>query len=114
MYSIDPDAREAFITGLYQLADYLAENAGIPVPGYGTTILVPLDRQDDGGRADIDYVVGEYLWPVRDEDGCYETHRDFGPVGYKIYALTNAHMDRYYAQNSYRGSVTLDAAAGDA
>ena len=114
MYTIDPDARAAFITGLYQLADYLADNAGIPVPQYGTTILVPLDRQEDGGRADIDYVAAEYLWPVHDEDGCYETWREFGPVGYKIYALTKARMDRYHAHNSYWGSVTPDAAVSDA
>ena len=114
MHPTDPDARDAFITGLYQLADYLAEHPGIPVPEHGTTILVPLDRQDDGGRADIDYVAAEYLWPARDKDGCYETHRDFGPVGYNIYSLTNAHMDRYHAQNSYWGSVIPDAAVSDA
>ena len=114
MYSIDPDARDAFITGLYQLADYLAEHPGIPVPGYGTTILLPVDRQDDGGREDIDYVAREYLWPVRDEDGCYETYREFGPVCYLIYSLTNAHMDRYSAKNSYRDSITVDAVSGDA
>ena len=114
MYTIDPDARAAFITGLYQLADYLADNAGIPVPQYGTTILVPLDRQEDGGRADIDYVAGEYRWPVRDGDGCYETHREFGPVGYTIYTHTNAHMDRYHARNSYCESVITDTAVSDA
>ena len=95
MNPTDPAARAAFITGLYQLADYLAENAGIPVPAYGTTILVPLGEQDDGTRAEIDYVAAEYLWPVRDEDGCYETHRDFGPIGYTIYALTKAFRDRH-------------------
>ena len=105
MNPTDPDARAAFITGLYQLADYLAENAGIPVPEYGTTILVPLGEQDDGTRAEIDYVVAEYLWPVRDEDGCYETHRDFGPVGYTIYSLTKAFKDRYSRQDPCRGSI---------
>ena len=33
-------------------------------------------------------MAAEYLWPVHDEDDCYETYREFGPVGYKIYALT--------------------------
>ena len=54
-------------------------------------------EQEDGSRADIDYVAAEYLWPVRDEDDCYETYRDFGPVGYKIYALTKARLARYSA-----------------
>ena len=34
-----------------QLADYLAANPGIPVPRYGTTILLHLDDAEDGGRA---------------------------------------------------------------
>ena len=106
MYSTDPDARQAFITGLHQLADYLAGHAGIPVPEHGTVILVCRDEQEDGGRPDIDYVASEYLWPVRDEDGCYETCRVFGPVTYKIYSLTRARMARHYAHSSYWGSVT--------
>ena len=110
----DPGAREAFIAGLYQLADYLAENAGIPVPKYGTTILVALPEQEDGSRADIDYVAAEYQWPVHDEDDCYETYRVFGPVGYKIYALTKARVARYSVQSSYWGSIIPDAVSSDA
>ena len=106
MNPTDPDARAAFITGLYQLADYLAEHVGIPVPEHGTAILVALGEQEDGTRPDIDYVASEYLWPVRDEDGCYETCRVFGPVTYKIYSLTRARMARHYAHSSYWGSVT--------
>jgi hypothetical protein len=114
MYSNDPDARAAFITGLYQLADYLAGHAGIPVPEYGTAILVPLGKQEDGGRPDIDYVASEYLWPVRDEDGSYETCRVFGPVTYKIFSLTKARMARHYANCSYWGCVTPDTGGSDA
>jgi hypothetical protein len=114
MNPTDPDARAAFITGLYQLADYLAENPGIPVPEYGTTILVPLGEQDDGTRAEIDYVAAEYLWPVRDEDGCYETWLDFGPVGYTIYSLTKAFKDRYSRRIPAGDPSTPDAAVSDA
>ena len=114
MNPTDPDARAAFITGLYQLADYLAENPGIPVPQHGTTILVALDDQEDGGRTDVDYVAGEYLWPVHDENGCYETYRVFGPVGYQVYTLTKARMARHRADSSYWGCVTPDEAVSDA
>ena len=114
MSTTDPDARQAFITGLYQLADYLAEHAAIPVPQHGTTILVPLDDQEDGGRADIDYVASAYQWPVHDEDGGYETYRVFGPVGYQVYALTKARMARHRAESSYQGCVIPDEAASDA
>ena len=112
MHSTDPDARNAFITGLYQLADYLAEHVGIPVPEHGTAILVALGEQEDGTRPDIDYVASEYLWPVRDEDGCYETRRVFGPVTYRIYSLTKARMASHYAHSSYWGSVTPDTLDG--
>ena len=108
MYSNDPDNRQAYITGLYELADYLAEHAGIPVPEHPTAILVPLGEQEDGGRPDIDYVADEYSWPVQDQDGSYETRRVFGPVTYKIYSLTKARMARHHAQTSYWGSVTPD------
>jgi hypothetical protein len=114
MHSTDPDARAAFITGLYQLADYLAENAGIPVPEYGVTILVPRDKQEDGGRSDIDYVATEYLWPVRDENGSYQASRVFGPVTYEIYSLTKASIARHRAETSYRGCVTPDEVTSDA
>lgn len=114
MYSSDPDAREAFITGLYQLADYLAEHAAIPVPEYGTTILVPLDNQENGGREAVDYVASEYGWPVHDEDGGYETYKVFGPVAYQVYTLSNARMARHRAESSYQGCVTPDEAVTDA
>jgi hypothetical protein len=114
MHTADPDSRQVYITGLRQLADYLAEHAGIPVPQYGTTILVALEDQEDGGRADVDYVASEYLWPVHDENGCYEAYRVFGPVGYQIYTLTKDRMARHRAESSYRGCVTPDEATSNA
>ena len=74
---------------------------------------MPLGEQEDGTRADIDYVAAEYLWPVRDEDGCYETHRDFGPIGYRIYPHQSPHGP-ILAQDSCWGSITPDAAVSDA
>ncbi len=112
--STDPGIREAFITGLYQLADYLADHPGIPVPQYGATILVPLGEQEDGRRPDIDYIAGEYQWPVHDEDGSYEAHQTFGPVGYTVYSLTRARIARHKAYSSYWGCVTPDEATSDA
>jgi|SRR5215468_7220052 len=114
MSTTDPDARQAFITGLYQLADYLADHPGIPVPEYGTSILVPLGEQEDGCRTEIDYLAGEYLWPVHDKDGSYEAYRNFGPVGYTVYSLTKASRARHKADSSYWGCVTPDEVTGDA
>ena len=64
---------------------------------------MPLREQEDGSRAEIDYVAAEYLWPVHDEDGCYETYRDFGPVGYTIYALTKARSGPVFRPGSPTG-----------
>jgi hypothetical protein len=106
MFSNDPGDREAFITGLYQLADYLADHR--------TTVLVPLDDQEDGGRVDVDYIASEYLWPVHDENGSYDTCRAFGPVAYQVYTLTRARMARHRAESSYWGCVTPDEVTSDA
>ena len=115
MNPTDPDARAAFITGLYQLADYLAENPGIPVPAVRHHHPGALDEQEDGSRAEIDYVAAEYLWPVHDEDGCYETYRDFGPVGYTgLRPHQSPHGPALAPRSSYWGSVTPDAVASDA
>jgi hypothetical protein len=114
MYRTDPDNRDAFITGLYQLADYLAGHAAIPVPEYGTTILVPLGEQEDGHRPEIDYLATEYEWPVHDENGSYEAYQTFGPVGYTVYSLTKESRARHRAESSYWGCVTPDEAASDA
>ena len=81
MFSTDPAARQAFINSLHALADYLARQPGIPVPTYGTTILLHLDGADHGGRQQVDYMAAETVGsPVQDDS--YETHRDFDPVAY--------------------------------
>ena len=71
-------------------------------------------RRTAAGRRHRHYVAAEYQWPVRDEDGCYETERDFGPVGYTSRPHQSPAGPGIRAQDSYWGSITPDAAVSDA
>ena len=113
MTPIDPDARAAFITGLYQLADYLAENPGIPVPAHGTTILVPLDDQEDGTRQRSTMWPPSTCGPSTTRTAATRPTGYFGPVGYKI-TRSPSPQARHRAEYSYWGCVTPDEAGSDA
>jgi hypothetical protein len=49
------DLRQAFITGLRDLAAYLAAHPAVPVPWHGTEILLSARSTDDGGCAQVDH-----------------------------------------------------------
>ena len=72
-----------------------------------------MTKKTAAGRTSIT-LAGEYLWPVHDENGCYETYRVFGPVAYRVIAITKARMARHRAEDSYWGCVTPDEAGSDA
>lgn len=117
MFSIDPDARQAFINSLRALADYLARQPGIPVPTYGTTILLHLDGADHGGREQVDAIAELMGSPVQDdtyEYGHYRTEKSFDRVAYCAVAIPDAATTRYRAQDSYWGCVTTDEVGSDA
>ena len=50
-FTTDPGTRQAFISGLRNLADYLTSNPSVPVPRYGTEIHLCASSTDDGGCA---------------------------------------------------------------
>lgn len=117
MFSTDSDARQAFIHSLRALADYLACEPGIPVPLYGTTILLHLDGADCGGREQVDALAAQMGSLVQDDTGeCghYTTEKSFGTVAYCAVAIPDAATARYRAQDSYWGCVTPDEATSDA
>jgi hypothetical protein len=51
----DPGTRQAFITGLRDLADYLASNPAVSVPRHGCEISMFAHSTDDGGCAQVDH-----------------------------------------------------------
>ena len=107
----DTATRQAFITGLRDLADYLDRHPAVPVPRHGTDIQLCASSADDGGCAQVDYFARQLGVRVENElaySGHYRAVRSFGPVGYRIIAISDARMASYYAETSYSGCVTPD------
>ncbi len=111
MSLITPDARQAFITGLRDLADYLDQHPAVAIPAHGTEILLCASSADDGGCAQVDRFarqLGVHVENSLARSGHYEAARSFGPVGYRMTAISDATMARHYAYSSYSGAVTPD------
>ena len=105
------EGRQAFITGLRALADYLASHPAVAIPAHGTEILLSAASADDGGCAQVDYFARQLGVPVENDlayDGHYRAARSFGPVGYRMTAISEAAMARHHADRSYSGCVTPD------
>ena len=110
-FTTDPASRQAFITGLRDLADYLDQHSAVPVPRYGTEVYLSAASTDDGGCAQVDQFARELgiTPPTRiSYSGHYEAVRRFGPVGYRMIAISDAAMARRLATDSYYGCVTPD------
>jgi hypothetical protein len=117
MFSTDPGTRQAFITGLRQLADYLEANPVLPVPPFSTDINVQADSTETGGRTQVDVIAEQLGVPVQDETaevGHYSAERDFGPVTYCAISISDARMALHRALHSYFGHVTPEAENADA
>jgi hypothetical protein len=108
MFSTDPRQRAAYIGGLRQLADYLEDNPGVPVPPYGTTIALVASDVESGGITEIIAMSIELAAPFAETDGVYRTERKFGPVTYKAIANSAVSLADYQAQTSYYGCVIPD------
>jgi hypothetical protein len=107
----DPNVRQPFVTGLRDLADYLARHPYLVVPVYGTEILLSAASADDCGCAQVDRFARQLGVPVENSlayDGHYRAVRSFGPVGYRMVAISEAAMARYRAADTYYGFVTPD------
>ena len=107
----DTAIRRAFITGLRDLAEYLDQHPAVAIPVHGTEILLSAASADDGGCAQVDYFARQLGVPVENElaySGHYRAARSFGPVGYRMAAISEAAMDRHHAHYSYSGCVTPD------
>jgi hypothetical protein len=110
-FTTDPETRQALITGLRDLADYLEKHPAVPVPTYGTEIYLTASSTDDGGCAQVAQFARQLGVPVPTSisySGHYEAARQFGPVGYRMVAISDDAMARHYAYTSYSGAVTPD------
>jgi hypothetical protein len=110
-FTTDPATRQAFITGLRALADYLDRHPAVPVPGYGTQIHMTADSTEKGGCGQVNEFARQLAIAVPasiSEFGHYEAIRFFGPVGYGMTAISDYAMARYRAADTYYGCVTPD------
>jgi hypothetical protein len=84
------EERERLIAGLRELADFLDQNAQVPVPRYADVLVFP-DRASVAEMfAEIDVVAGQIgVTAERNEtwDGHYVASRYFGPVQYRAVAI---------------------------
>ena len=110
-FTTDPATRQAFITGLRDLAAWLDQHPAVPVPKYGdeihlcagapTTAVAP--RSITSPRTCKLAIDNRLAY-----SGHYEAVRSFGPVGYRMIAISDAAMARHYAADTYYGCVTPD------
>jgi hypothetical protein len=110
-FTTDPATRQALITGLRALADYLDQNPAVPVPTYGTEIYLSASSTDDGGCAQVRQFARQLGIAVPNDisySGHYEAARQFGPVGYRMIAISDAAMARHRAADTYYGCVIPD------
>jgi hypothetical protein len=80
--------RQALISGLRELADFLERNPEVPVPSYPTVYTFPSNGGWAGMRAEIDAIAAR-LGAIAHETGTghYVAARFFGPVEYRAVAI---------------------------
>ena len=108
----DPATRQAFITGLRDLADYLASHPAVPVPRHGTEILLSAPqhrrRRLRPGRPLRPPARRHPPTTTSPSPGTTRAVRSFGPVGYRMTAISDHAMARHHAEMTYSGCVTPD------
>lgn len=114
----DPAAREAFIAGLRDLADFLAANPAVPVSEQGADITVQPYGTDAESVREINAFAAAAGVDVLDErdsagyfSGQYSATRKFGPVVYRAFTYTAAVMAKSDALRSYERNIQVDAPA---
>jgi hypothetical protein len=110
-YTTQPAARAEFITGLRDLADYLATHPGVPVPQVGARILLHASPAEEGGRAQVDHIARQLNVTATDETspgGHYTATRRFGPVLYEAVSIPTLAMARHDARHSYDDCITVE------
>ncbi|WP_055478091.1 hypothetical protein [Sphaerimonospora mesophila] len=107
--------RNAVITGLRALADFLTANPAVPVPRGGVRVAYFPNREADAEMcAEIDAIAALLGVPInsaRLDSGHYATGRDFGPVRYEAVAILANARARHEALMSYSDNVTPEPGA---
>jgi len=87
--------RQALISGLRELADYLESNPDVPTPGYSDVLAFPPGGDCAGMRAEIDAIAERIGTKARETvRGHYVATRSFGPVEYRAVAICEHYQER--------------------
>jgi hypothetical protein len=110
LYSTDPKTRTEFINSLRVLAGFLDSNPDIPVPKFGTDIIVHATTYEDGGRQEVTRLARLLDVAVSDEtpEGHCRATRMFGVIEYRVISISTTYTTRRQAQQSYEDVITLD------
>jgi hypothetical protein len=82
--------RAQFINGLRDLATFLSAHFGFPVPDSAEITIFP-DGADYAARcAAVDRLALVLDVATRDSLGHYSAERDFGPITYRVVAVSDA------------------------
>ena len=84
-----PSQRQALISGLRALADFLESNPDVPVPEYTGVLVFPPPAPDAEKRRQID-VIASRIGSVAETFSTYrhyQTSRRFGSVEYRAVAI---------------------------
>lgn len=107
---LPPNHRRAVISGLRELADFLACNRDIPVPLVVEVDYHPRGETDEEKRAVIDHIA-KILGTTPEKAAAgehYMVRRRFGAVQYKAVTVSRRDMERWEALLSYSENVLPD------
>jgi hypothetical protein len=104
------EERNALISGLRGLADFLEKNPEVPAPRWADLMVFPPARTDQEMKAEIDTIaalIGAGIQDDTADDGHYTTGRRFGAMQYRaVYIPAQWHALRR-AQMSYADNIIL-------
>jgi hypothetical protein len=81
--------RQALISGLRELADFLESNPDVPAPAYADLFVFPPSASDGEKRREID-AIASLIGSGTETSSFYrhyQTSRRFGTVGYRAVAI---------------------------
>jgi len=96
---VESDAqRGEFIKALRDLARFLADRPGVPVPRFESLTVFPRAATDAEERAMVD-AAAEALGTTAAGDTHYGAELTFGPLTYEVVTVARQHMADYHERN---------------
>ncbi len=92
-YYADDKQRARLIAGLRDLANFLNQNPGVPVPRWVDVLVFPAEANDAEMFAEIDTIaemIGSTASDADSPHGHYSAVRSFGPVQYRAVAILHS------------------------